>query len=191
MPGSPTVAANQNKPAPESRGMATAIALVTHLPHLIPFTLQFITYCILVSAFLCSFPWFTYPITCFCYPCDPLAWPFNPQLFRLHPSLCCSAAVPSAALYLSFSFQHVKTSNCFIHLLIRFLQCSASPQCTLLLPTCCTAALDVLLAILWRICASLRAFKTSKTPPAQAWALRTISKAAVLLPVCAFSGFDS
>lgn len=98
--------------------------------------------------------------------------------------------MPSAALYLSFSFQHVKTSNCFIHLLIHFLQCSASPQCTLLLPTCCTAALDVFLAILWRICASLRAFKTSKTPPAQAWALRTISKAAVL-PVCAFPGFGS
>lgn len=101
--------------------MATAIALVTQLPHLIPFTLQFITYCILVSAFLCFFLWFTYPITCFCYSCDPLAWPFNPQLFRLHPSLCCSAAVPSAALYLSFSFQHVKTSNCFMHVLIRFL----------------------------------------------------------------------
>lgn len=171
--------------------MAAAIVFVTQLPQLIPFTLQFIICCILFSVFLCFFLWFTYPITCFCYPCDPLAWPFNPQLFRLHPSLRCSVAVPSAALYLGFSLQHVKISNCFIPLLIRFLQCSTSPQCTLLLPTRCTAALDVFLTILWRIRASFRAFKNSKTLSAQAWALHTTSKAAVLLPVGAFPGFDS
>lgn len=62
-------------------------------------------------------------------------------------------------LYLNFSFQHVKTRNCFIPLLICFLHCSTS-QCTLpLLP----AALDVFLTILWRICASFRASKNSKT----------------------------
>lgn len=84
---------------------------------LIPLTLQFNIYCILFSVFLCCCLWFTYPVTCFCYPCDPLAWPFNPQLFRLHP-LRCSVAVPSAAPYPGFSFQHVTTNNCFIPPLI-------------------------------------------------------------------------
>lgn len=78
-------------------------------------------------------------------------------------------------LYLNFSFQHVKTRNCFIPLLICFLHCSTS-QCTLpLLP----AALDVFLTILWRICASFRASKNSKTPSSPAWALHTTSGAAV------------
>lgn len=76
---------------------------------------------------MCFFLWFAHPVSCSCYPCDPLAWPFNSQLFRLHP-LCCLAAVPSAALYLSFSFQHVKTSSCFIPLLTHVLQSSASPH---------------------------------------------------------------
>lgn len=97
--------------------MAAAVAFVTPLPYLVPITLQLIIYCILSSMFLCFFLWFAYSVTCFCYPCDAFAWLFNPQLFRLHP-LRCSVAVPSAALYPRFSFQHGKTGNCLISLLI-------------------------------------------------------------------------
>ena len=70
---------------------------IRNLVAVIPLTLQFFIYSTLFRVFLSFFLWFTYPVTCFCYPCDPLAWPFIPQLFRLHPSPRRSVAVLSAA----------------------------------------------------------------------------------------------